>query len=835
MSREQASLTELLLRLDSPELRQVEQVRAELNQLLSTDRGGAVVSSLVEYYLDSSSSQAVALLSSIREPHHKVLLEKLNESLNRPGSRLETVTLLGHLVRKQPPWVHQISRLPLLSTLLRCLKTDADVLVLVSALLVLVTLLPMIPQAGKQHVYDFFDVFGRLTSWSYKNPGQAAAAHLLHLRAGVYSLFHRLYGMFPCSFMSYLRLHYSMKENLDTFQEVVQPMLGLVRLHPQLVTGTQDYELDPSRWRSYEVHDIVMECSRLSLDPLESSCEDQAFSFSREAPPPWLAPPPPASPLPPLTLRSGTTHPDGARRRSQLTIDDALLQADDVTWSPSLLCGLATPPPDHAGAGPLQLSARPAPVSGEAPSGAASGCGEPACWSTTGVKVPPPAHASGGQQVEQEAAGQALGGSVAPEQVTVLPVLLTSTPVRGPASSASSASLCFTPASSTSKEEGSCHGPQPPYDALFDLALPQTTALFIRRKTKEVLEREALEEELGGASSGPWTSPLEVLDQLIVHGRDAHEGLSRRLPAATWTERSPSGGPAQGEELQAVRSQLLLVHSQLLYERFKRQQHAIRNRRLLRRVINTTALEEHAVATKAQLLIQEDEIQVLKKSLEEEQRRHTHLQQETHTHTHKLQAHIQQLLQQQQEEHRDTQRLQTELGECHTRLRAVEAELQTANQKAQSAECQLTQLSLKLETSEQLQQHNFLLNQQLIVLKQTNRRLREELEGHTHRYTPCCKASHLRCCAGAELRRLQDSELQQRQRLEAANQRAAEAEQLLAQKEQNLLKLKKLLEDSKTRSRAEFAACEARCAALGAVCQALQTEMLQLYSQLQAD
>lgn len=55
-------------------------------------------------------------------------------------------------------------------------------------------------------------------------------------------------------------------------------------------------------------------------------------------------------------------------------------------------------------------------------------------------------------------------------------------------------------------------------------------------------------------------------------------------------------GPALGEELQSVRSQLLLVHSQLLYERFKRQQHAIRNRRLLRRVINTTALEERSVA-----------------------------------------------------------------------------------------------------------------------------------------------------------------------------------------------------------------------------------------------
>lgn len=55
-------------------------------------------------------------------------------------------------------------------------------------------------------------------------------------------------------------------------------------------------------------------------------------------------------------------------------------------------------------------------------------------------------------------------------------------------------------------------------------------------------------------------------------------------------------GPAGGEELQALRSQLLLMHSQLLYERFKRQQHAMRNRRLLRRVISATALEEQSVA-----------------------------------------------------------------------------------------------------------------------------------------------------------------------------------------------------------------------------------------------
>uniref|UniRef100_A0A3P9MJJ3 TSC complex subunit 1a n=1 Tax=Oryzias latipes TaxID=8090 RepID=A0A3P9MJJ3_ORYLA len=243
MSREQLSIAELLPSLDSSELQEAEQVRAAVNQHLR----GAVLSCLVEYYLDSSSSQAVLLLSSIREPHHKALLEKLNESLSRPGSRLGAVTLLGHLIRKQPPWVHHISHSPLLSSLLRCLKTDTDVVLLITGVLVLITLLPMIPQAGKQHIYDFFDVFGRLASWSYKNIGHVPAVQLVHLHAGVYSLFHRLYGMFPCNFIYYLRLHYSMKENLDTFQEVVKPMLEHVRVHPELVTGTQDYELDPSR------------------------------------------------------------------------------------------------------------------------------------------------------------------------------------------------------------------------------------------------------------------------------------------------------------------------------------------------------------------------------------------------------------------------------------------------------------------------------------------------------------------------------------------------------------------------------------------------------------
>lgn len=51
-------------------------------------------------------------------------------------------------------------------------QTDTDVVVLITGLLVLITLLPMIPQAGKQHLWEYFDIFGRLASWNLKNPGK---------------------------------------------------------------------------------------------------------------------------------------------------------------------------------------------------------------------------------------------------------------------------------------------------------------------------------------------------------------------------------------------------------------------------------------------------------------------------------------------------------------------------------------------------------------------------------------------------------------------------------------------------------------------------------------
>lgn len=69
-------------------------------------------------------------------------------------------------------------------------------------------------------------------------PGHVSEVYLIHLHASVYSLFHRLYGMYPCNFVSYLRSHYSMKENMETFEEVVKVrMLFLLLLFIRASVG----------------------------------------------------------------------------------------------------------------------------------------------------------------------------------------------------------------------------------------------------------------------------------------------------------------------------------------------------------------------------------------------------------------------------------------------------------------------------------------------------------------------------------------------------------------------------------------------------------------------
>jgi len=51
-------------------------------------------------------------------------------------------------------------------------------------------------------------------------------------------------------------------------------------------------------------------------------------------------------------------------------------------------------------------------------------------------------------------------------------------------------------------------------------------------------------------------------------------------------------GEPPADEMTILRGQLKLLHNQVMYERHKRDQHAKRNRRLLRKIAHTKTLEE---------------------------------------------------------------------------------------------------------------------------------------------------------------------------------------------------------------------------------------------------
>nr|XP_048679015.1 hamartin isoform X3 [Caretta caretta] len=947
-----------------------------------TDRGPMLVNMLVDYYLENNSQQALQILSTLQEPHDKHLLDKINEYMGKAATRLHTLSLLGHVIRRQPSWKHKLSQAPLLLSLLKCLKTDTDVVVLTTGVLVLITMLPMIPQSGKMYLHDFFGIFGRLSSWCLKNPGHVAEIYLVHLHASVYALFHRLYGMYPCNFVSFLRSHYSMKENLETFEEVVKPMMEHVRIHPELVTGSKDHELDPRRWKRLETHDVVIECAKISLDAKEASYEDSYYSVSqpvsiclqpRQTDPnasPYIdthssygtsTSTPYSTPRLTLLQMQGQLPPILSPQSSRLSTEPQQV----TIWSPSAVCGMTTPPtsPGIVSSESSQTSSQPysryfsTPAGGKGtPLGTPATSPPPPCISDDFVHVSlPPAAAtplkkedkpdpgrpslSRQQNVINSEKALEVPGSKSSVNLSDLPEFLgclasdedsvekdreedaiskeiseittadaepvvprggfdspfyrtseslpasqrkphsvvssvqghslnseplaSSLDKSGPEGARDTPKQAFTPIDrpcgashegpagirvgqssmetsiltpspckvSAQRRMGFGSGQRPSYEHLFEVALPKTAYLFVSKKTEELRKKVKGNQEEDCTSS---TSPMEVLDRLIQQGADAHTKELNKLPlpskSADWTH---FGGSPPSDEIHTLRNQLLLLHNQLLYERFKRQQHALRNRRLLRKVIKATALEEHNAAMKDQLKLQEKDIQSLKLSLQKEQARYHQFQEEHDNIVAQLHSQIRQLQHDREEFYNQSQELQTKLKDCRNMIADLRVELKKANNKVCHTELLLSQVSQKLSNSESVQQQMEFLNRQLLVLGEVNELYLEQLQ-HKHADTTK-EVEMMQAAFRKELEKAKFCVQQQSQRLDASQKRIVELESQLSKKDHLLLEQKKYLEDVKIQARGQLQAVESRYKAQKRITQAFELEILDLYGRWEKD
>jgi tuberous sclerosis protein 1 len=118
------------------------------------------VNGLYEYHTLTSSAQSLDLLIGVNEPHDRFLCDKICEGLKAGGrARLNALSVLGYVIRKQPPWLYRLTHNALMKELVKVLKTEEDLVIMMSALLDVLTLMPILPTYVAPYLHDLFEVF----------------------------------------------------------------------------------------------------------------------------------------------------------------------------------------------------------------------------------------------------------------------------------------------------------------------------------------------------------------------------------------------------------------------------------------------------------------------------------------------------------------------------------------------------------------------------------------------------------------------------------------------------------------------------------------------------
>jgi len=113
-----------------------------------------------------------------------------------------------------------------------------------------------------------------------------------------------------------------------------------------------------------------------------------------------------------------------------------------------------------------------------------------------------------------------------------------------------------------------------------------------------------------------YLSPLEILNRHLTLGSEiCLKEINNPLTSKKDTDWNHFGGQPPNDEINILKNQIALMHAQLLFERQQRENHATRNRRLLKKAKECIALQEKFSAQRDQLLLQEKEIEILKKEI----------------------------------------------------------------------------------------------------------------------------------------------------------------------------------------------------------------------------
>ncbi|KAI8119547.1 hypothetical protein FF38_09325 [Lucilia cuprina] len=253
--------------LESNQNHECEEAKKKLADQFTLTKDQWLVHNMMEYYLKTGSVRIIEVLVKAQSPHDGYLFDRLADWLKTPSQRVHSLNLFCFVVRRHPTWLFKVEKHRLIKDMLHWLKhleIEKEIVPLMSALLAIITLLPIIPNLVPNFLNDLFAVFAHLASWNNQHTTRLSEDKLVHLQLGLQMLFHRLYGMFPCNFVTFLT-EFIRKEKGAIFQHTIKPLLETVRLHPMLVTATVETEMNSERWKDIQPHDVVVDCMCLSL------------------------------------------------------------------------------------------------------------------------------------------------------------------------------------------------------------------------------------------------------------------------------------------------------------------------------------------------------------------------------------------------------------------------------------------------------------------------------------------------------------------------------------------------------------------------------------------
>ncbi|XP_063832141.1 hamartin, partial [Ostrinia nubilalis] len=513
------------------------------------------------------------------------------------AARHAALAALAPLVARRPAWLHRLPAHPLARDLLRAARAEREPLPLLHALLALAALLPAAPALAAPHCAELADALLRPAALDPPPPPPTRA----HLQLAQLALFHALYATHPCTLLDALRADLAAAGARDAWERHVAPLLASVRLHPALVTGSRQREADAARWARVEPHDVLAECRRLAL----------------HAGTPPVLPRAAASPAPPAASPAPGSGAHAARAASAL-------RPGAEPWFPlGERCGADSAP--HT---PLPADADAA----EPPEAAVEATPEntPARETRAQFRFPTDSGAARaiGRRKETSPGGEAYAARLArvalERRAADSPVPFGGAPPAG---------------ASLARPEPRPAGAAPPeplgaedrevLELTGGRAAPQgewaecTTPAPPTRDPRARSPTRARARGAGGAparraaSCGPrlggartcstaaqtvdvWPAPYEfiVSDFYRCPPEDPHKQIisgsaSARLDAylaELYAGRRGAAGGAGGGAAE-LGEQLALAHAQLLYERWRREAHAERNRRLLGRCRQARALE----------------------------------------------------------------------------------------------------------------------------------------------------------------------------------------------------------------------------------------------------